>query len=158
MSTAVCRGCPVLGLFHFRHCPSCTCTQKEKQKNTTLHLKQPTSNNSNEKKKKQACLEILLRFQIQNQFSREFPFNSFSMLELILRKNTMIQTCYKNWIHGCYLDFSSPEPHNRGVVGDHDHQQQMMMIPFDGGAFAFLWLCDFETNRKHSSLQFYQTF
>jgi hypothetical protein len=31
-STAVCMGCPVLGLFNFKHCPTCPCRQKEKQK------------------------------------------------------------------------------------------------------------------------------
>lgn len=34
--TAVCRGCPVLGLFNFKHCPTCACRQKEIQKESNF--------------------------------------------------------------------------------------------------------------------------
>jgi len=39
-STAVCWGCPILGLFNFKQCPTCSCGQREKQKNTTSHKQQ----------------------------------------------------------------------------------------------------------------------
>lgn len=54
---------------------------------------------------------------------------------------------------GFYLSLSSQEYHQ-----SHGCDDPRPLTPFDGGVSVFPSLCDSETNRKHSSPQFFQTF
>lgn len=73
----------------------------------------------------------------------------FHYLSLSCKETSMvvIMSC------GFYLSLSFQEYHQ-----SHGCDDPQPLTPFDGGVSVFPSLCDSETNRKHSSLQFFQIF